>query len=73
MQTLGLFTGYSAQELSADLKMKEKVLRYMVQQKIDHIDDVGKIISEYYINYEALMKAVNSSKPYFTKEKESKT
>lgn len=60
--TLQLFTGYSPKETKASLSEKEKILKYLVKKNIDHVDDVGKVMAEYYTDKERLMKFVGQNK-----------
>jgi len=52
------FTGMSMQEINNDLAEKKKILEYMVKNKIRYIDDVGKIMNDYYVNPSALLKSL---------------
>jgi len=58
IKTLELFTGITREELQQHLEEKEKVLNWMVEQKIDTVDDVGKVIAEYYLDKEALLERI---------------
>ncbi len=58
MKTLALFTGLSKQEINSDLLEKKRVLKYLVDKKIDTVDSVGKIMAKYYTEKDALLKAV---------------
>ena len=61
---LTLYTGYSDQEINQDFAEKEKVLKYMVAHNIESIEGVGRVIAEYYINKENIMKYVNENKVF---------
>ncbi len=60
--TLKLFTGFSDVEIKKDLLEKQKILEYLVKNKIDTVDGVGRIMAEYYTNKENLMKFVKNNK-----------
>jgi flagellar protein FlaI len=45
---LKLYTGLSGDSLDKDLKRKVKVLKWMVKNNIENVNDVGAIISKYY-------------------------
>ena len=47
---LNLFTGMTKQEMKSNLDTKQEILRWMVKNKIETVDDVGKVISLYYTN-----------------------
>jgi len=51
-------TGITDREFVADLKEKMKVLDYMVNQKINEVDRVGRTIAEYYGDKRALIKKI---------------
>ncbi|MFH1721463.1 MAG: ATPase, T2SS/T4P/T4SS family [Candidatus Altiarchaeota archaeon] len=56
---LELFTGMSEKELQEDLKGKQLVLEWMLAQNIRDVNDVGKIITEYYIDKETVLDLVS--------------
>lgn len=62
--TLELYTGSTQSELTRELNEKEKVLKYLVKQDINTVDDVGRIMAEYYTNKQNLFKFINSNKKY---------
>ncbi|MCD6589837.1 CpaF family protein [Candidatus Woesearchaeota archaeon] len=45
---LKLYTGISDDEIEADLKEKERILRYMVKKRIEDVHKIGLLISKYY-------------------------
>lgn len=53
---LALHTGFTAQELNKNLSEKEKVLNWMVKEKIRDINEVGSIMAAYYAEPESIMK-----------------
>jgi len=59
---LNLHTGMSRNEIDDDLKEKEKVLQWMLDNKIETIDEVGRVIDEYYKNKDELIKIVLAGK-----------
>ena len=62
MDTLRLYTGNSDKEIKLEMKEKESVLKYLVKQKIETVDTVGKVMAEYYTNKDKLMKIVKLNK-----------
>ena len=58
VKTLQLFTGISNAELKRHLKEKERVLNYLVKNKINTVDAVGKVVADYYLNHDDLMKTI---------------
>jgi flagellar protein FlaI len=45
---LNLHTGMNRDEINKNLKEKEEVLQWMLDNKIENIDEVGKVLEEYY-------------------------
>ncbi|NJL43907.1 MAG: Flp pilus assembly complex ATPase component TadA [Nitrosarchaeum sp.] len=62
--TLRLYTGYTDKEIDDELAEKQEVLRYLVEQGIQSVDEVGKVIAEYYTNKANLMKFVKMNKRF---------
>ena len=55
---LNLFTGMTKQELKADLQTKQGVLQWLVANGVDNVDDVGKVISNYYTDPDDFFKTL---------------
>jgi flagellar protein FlaI len=64
LKELELYTGMSPHEFRKDLIEKEKILKWLVKQKISGVDGVGKVIAEYYTNTPNIMKYVRKNKPF---------
>ncbi|MBW2992656.1 Flp pilus assembly complex ATPase component TadA [Candidatus Woesearchaeota archaeon] len=64
MDTLELYTGFSYKEIAKILKEKESILKYMVRHQVKTIDDVGRIVAEYYTNKDNLMKFVRKNRKF---------
>ncbi len=62
LKTIEEYTGFSKNMLERDLKEKIKILNWMVRQNINSVDDVGKVMAEYYAKKESLMRMVNANK-----------
>jgi len=62
LKTLQLYTGHSEPELKRIMKTKMKVLKYMVNNNIDSVDTVGRVMAEYYTDFNNLMKHVRMNK-----------
>ncbi len=60
--TIGLYTGFSEREINQNLDEKTKILKWLVKQDISSINDVGRVMAEYYTNKDYLMKFVNAGK-----------
>jgi len=59
---LALHTGLLKDELFADLKEKETVLKWMVKENIHKIGEVGKIIANYYLDKDSILKKASKAK-----------
>ncbi|MBM3281866.1 MAG: CpaF family protein [Candidatus Diapherotrites archaeon] len=53
---LALHTGYTAQELTQNLSEKQRILEWMDKQKVRDINEVGKVMAQYYAEPEAILK-----------------
>lgn len=45
---MNLFTGMTKQEIKSNLDTKQEILKWIVKNNIDDVDDVGRVISSYY-------------------------
>ncbi len=61
--TIELFTGFTGNELKKSLNEKERILKWLVKQNINTVDNVGKVMAEYYTQPDYLMKYVKKNKP----------
>ena len=59
---LGLYTGMSQDEINRELKVKQAILRWMVEKKINAVNDVGKLIALYYKNSDEVINMVKENK-----------
>ena len=63
-EDLSRHTGMSHLEINNDLKIKSNILNYMVNNKIRDVDSVGKIMNDYYQDYDSLIASINrNAKP----------
>jgi len=56
MDELTLYTGHSRRELTNDIKEKESILKYLVKKQINNVDAVGKIVADYYVKPDEVLK-----------------
>ena len=56
IRTLRMFTGFSNEEIKKELEIRKKVLQFMVKNKIKDIEEVSRIISDYYRDKKELLK-----------------
>ncbi len=59
---LNMHTGMSRKEMAHELNEKTKILNWVVKHNVNTVNDVGKVISEYYSNPEFVLKAVSGGK-----------
>lgn len=59
MATIEMYTGQKKSEIEAEIKEKQKILGWLLKHNINDIDQVGKIMAEYYTKKGNLMKYVN--------------
>ena len=50
------------EELSIDLREKEEILEWLVKNRINTVDGVGRIVAAYYSNREALLSLIRRGK-----------
>ncbi len=63
LSTLELYTGLSSAQINKSLNEKELILKWLVKQNINHVDDVGRVMAEYYTRKEHLMQCVKKNTP----------
>jgi archaeal flagellar protein FlaI len=59
---LNMHTGMSRKEMASDLHEKTKIIKWIADHSINTVNDVGKVISEYYSNPETVLRAVSENK-----------
>src|SRR3989338_5674536 len=60
-EELSRHTGMSHLEIEKDLQQKEKLLNWLVKNKVRGIQNIGKIMHQYYIGPDMLLEAVNKN------------
>ena len=63
-ETISLYGGYTKEELFKNIEDKKKVLRWMVKNKINDVDNAGWVVSSYYRDAEKILKLVDDDAPY---------
>jgi len=58
MEEVEMFSGMNEGEILDDLEGKKKVLEWLLRKNIKEVNDVGKIITEYYIDKETVLDLV---------------
>jgi flagellar protein FlaI len=61
-QELEMHTGMTKDEMEKDIRDRIKVLKYVVKHSINTVNTVGKVISSYYIDREAILKHISMNK-----------
>jgi flagellar protein FlaI len=59
---LEIFTGMDEVEIEEDLEDKRKILEWMLEQNIMEVNEVGRVVTEYYLDKEAVLELVESKK-----------
>lgn len=59
---LNMHTGMTRKEMSRDINEKVKILEWMVKHNVNTVNDVGKVVSEYYSNPEFVLQSVSKNK-----------
>ena len=62
IEEIKMFTGLDRKQIENDLSEKKQVLEWMVKHKVNTINTVGKVVSEYYVNKENLLKNMKEKK-----------
>lgn len=62
IRKLSMHTGLTTQELSKDLRDKEEILQWLVKNKVNTVDGVGRIVAAYYSNKNALLNLIRQKK-----------
>jgi len=61
---LSLYAGMDEREIEEDVEEKMHVLNWMVKNDYDSVDQVGEIISSFYLNPDEVLDAVKTNKPW---------
>jgi len=61
-ETLSMHTGITRKEMNSNLKDKMKILKWLVNHSVNTVNEVGRVVSEYYTDEEKVLKAVGQNK-----------
>ena len=61
-EMLNMHTGMTRPEMNSDLKEKTKIVNWIANKNINTVDEVGRLISEYYSNPEFVLRAAANGK-----------
>ena len=61
MEEIAMYTGFSREEIKADLKKKEDILQWMFDKQIKDVESVGRVISEYYRDKDKVLDLVKKN------------
>jgi len=64
MDELTLHTGLSKEKVLSQISEKQKILEWMVKFKIRAVNDVGKVVAQYYKDPESVLSLVRNDKPW---------
>jgi len=59
LDEIRMHTGMTDEEMAKDLKEKEEVLQWMLDNKVDTVNAVGKVVADYYHDKEKIMNIIN--------------
>jgi archaeal flagellar protein FlaI len=48
-ERISLYTGMSKQDIEFDLQQKARILQWLVQKKVENVDDIGLKLAKYYL------------------------
>ncbi len=63
VEDLKLFTGMSSLEINQNLREKEQILEWFVKNKVNSVNDVGRVVANYYIEPEKLVNSIKANLP----------
>jgi flagellar protein FlaI len=61
MDELEMHTGMSIKEIEEDLKQRQEILNWLISNKVNTVDGVGKVVAEYYKDPETVLDIVNKN------------
>ncbi|MBI4174843.1 MAG: CpaF family protein [Candidatus Aenigmarchaeota archaeon] len=59
---LNMHTGITRKEMVHDINEKTRILEWMVRHNVNTVNEVGKVVSEYYSNPEFVLRSVSKNK-----------
>lgn len=62
-ERIGSHTGFSVDDVKAEIEMKKQILEWLVKNKVRQVDDVGKIMNHYYVDKETVVDIVSNDRP----------
>ncbi|MDO8427992.1 MAG: ATPase, T2SS/T4P/T4SS family [Candidatus Diapherotrites archaeon] len=68
---LGLHTGLTKAEIDQEMNEKQKVLNWMIQQKVTGVNQVGRIIASYYSDKSQIVEMASQNKKFEFEDKAS--
>jgi len=66
--TLSLYAGMSQKEIDQDIDEKVGVINWMIDHHYDGVEEVGKVVSRYYLNPDEIVKAAKMDKEWTFEE-----
>ncbi len=62
MKSLKLYTGFTDEQINADIKEKISILQWLVKSKIRDVNQVGLMMADYYMDKEKLISRIKMAK-----------
>jgi len=60
-EQLGTFTGFTENEINKEVLQRKKILEWMIKKNVRNVQDVGKVMREYYLNRDVFLKLINKN------------
>jgi len=62
LSELEMFTGMTEREMLEDINGKKRILDWLLKKDIKEVNDVGKIVTEYYVDRDTVLELVGEDK-----------
>ncbi len=62
LEEISTFTGMDDSDIKEDLEGKQQIVKWLMEKGIKSVNDVGKIVTEYYIDKDTVLDLVESDK-----------
>lgn len=61
-ESINMHTGMTRKEMTTDLEDKSRILKWMVDNKVNTVNEVGRVVSEYYLSPDFVLKSAEKNK-----------
>jgi len=63
-EVLSLYGGYTKTEIADEVKLRAKIIRWMIKYNVTDINDAGFLVGNFYMNKDRVIDIVNNDVPY---------